>query len=242
MPLSVTFSLGAPAAIATIPMAVGDPRPAWPVATTRRVITGDFGDERSGERGGRVVKRVHVAEDLPAARGSLVFATEAGRVVDVLDEFYKGSGYVLVQGDSGLVFVLGEVEPGSVMVRAGDRVAKGQPVARVGRHAQVHFETYTEGTRRTYQWWDGDPPPSRLLNPTAYLTAAKAWLDPTEAPTLPPGPLAPTPAAPVVVLPSEDPEPLLPPQPLQPAQPAQPRPGGGGLLLVALAILGGTLG
>ncbi len=119
MPVQVTLSFGAWADTTGIPMAVGDPAPAWPLANHRRVITGDFGDRREGERGGVIAERVHVAEDLPAPRGTMVFAPEAGRVVDVLDEFYKGSGYVLVQGDSGLVYVLGEIEPGSPLVGPG---------------------------------------------------------------------------------------------------------------------------
>lgn len=242
MPVQVTLSFGAFVDVSGVPMAVGDPSPAWPLANHRRVITGDFGNRRVGERGGAVAERVHVAEDLPAPRGTWVLAPEAGRVVDVLDEFYKGSGYVLVQGDSGLVVVLGEIEPGTPVVKPGDRVAKAQPVARVGRHNQLHFETYTSGTKRSYQWWKGDPPPARLLNPTAYLQAAAGHVGPYDVPSLPPmlppppppPPTDPEPVAPVVVAP-------VPVAPTSPA-PAQQQAGGGLLLLAALALAGGGLG
>jgi len=33
----------------------------------------------------------------------------------------------------------------------------------------LHFETYTRGSKSTYQWWQGDAPPLRLLDPTRYL-------------------------------------------------------------------------
>ncbi len=117
-------------------------------------------------------------------------------------------------------------------------MTKGQPVARVGRHAQLHFETYTSGTRRTYQWWKGDAPPSRLLNPTEYLRAAARYIDPTEAPSLPPV-LPPPPAGPSSPA-FDDPEPVAPVHPV-PVLPAQPTPGDGGLLLLALVLLGGGL-
>lgn len=38
----------------------------------------------------------------------------------------------------------------------------------------LHFELYTEGTRRNARWYQGSPPPANLLNPTQYLQSAKA--------------------------------------------------------------------
>lgn len=200
-------------------MAKGDPSPTWPLATSSRRITGDFGDPRVGtaesERPG--APRIHVAEDLPAPQGTAIFAPEAGRVVDVRPTFYKGSGLVLVQGDSGLVYVLGEIDPESPMVSRGDRVAKGQAVARVGRHNQLHFETYRAGTRTTSKWWAGEAAPPSLLDPTDYLRAAAKSHTITEAPSLPP------------LTPSPDPEPI--PR-------GQPQPSGSAWwLLVAVVVL-----
>lgn len=199
-----------------VPMAYGDGSPAWPLDDPARRVSGDFLAPRVGssESPRPGAPRYHVAEDLPAPRGTVLLAPEAGTVVLLSDRFYKGSGVMMLQLDSGLVVALGEIEPGSAAefhVQQMSRVSKGQPLARVGRHRMVHFETYRQGTRRTSRWWVGDPPPASLLDPTDYLMLAAG------SPRI----------ITVPATPADDAEPLTPP----------PASSGGGTLLL-LAVLG----
>lgn len=152
-----------------IAYARGIASPAWPLDDAARKLTGDFGDSRDGG------SRIHVAEDLVAKRGTKILATEPGVVVEARDTWYEGSGVLLLQTDSGIVIAFGEIEPGSfdeLGVGEGTRVERGQGIARVGRHYQLHFETYTKGTRATSRWMKGEAPPKNLLDPLAYLRAA----------------------------------------------------------------------
>jgi murein DD-endopeptidase MepM/ murein hydrolase activator NlpD len=158
---------------------------------------------------------------LNAPRYTLIVAPEAGEVVEVRPRWYSGTGLLLLQTDSGPVLNLGEIEPDSQVefgIEEGSRVVKGQPLARVGWHDQLHFEAYVDGTRATAQWRLGDPPPPSLLDPVPYLRLAAAATKPTvhPRPTTPTTPTMPTPL---------DPEPL-------------PRSSaGGGLLLAVVAAL-----
>lgn len=190
-----------------VPKAAGSPSPAWPLAHASRRITRDFGNARTGSaRSPRPgAPRYHVAEDLRAHSGTVILAPEQGTVVVIRDKFYQGTGVMLLQLDSGLVVALGEIEPGSAddfAVVVGSRVARGQPVARVGRLGMLHFETYREGTRTTHQWWVGDPPPPALLDPTNYLRSAAG------APLAPVGPVTPAHVPVPVPVPTIDPEPV----------------------------------
>ncbi len=157
--------------------------PAWPLqGTSNRAVSTDFGDGRPWNA--KHPSRHHAGEDLKAPEGTVLVATEPGQVVLVDSNWYDrelDDGTVLVAGalmlqlDSGVVVNYGEIKPGSPSdfgIYKGVRVAKGQPIARVGFTDMVHFETYRQGTKRTYQWaWGGAPPPA-LLDPTKYLQAA----------------------------------------------------------------------
>ena len=99
-------------------------------------------------------------------------AVEDGRVVWIDLSWYKGNGALLVQLDSGLVVNYGEIDSSSLLVKVGSRVSRGQALARSGTTNHVHFETYRNGTRSTYQWSWGKKPPAALLDPTRYLRIA----------------------------------------------------------------------
>jgi len=120
-------------------------------------------------------ERAHAGEDLRAPRGTTIRATEAGTVVHVSRDWYKGSGVLLLQTDTGPVFAFGEIEPDSERtwgIAEGTRVERGDSIATVGRHNQLHFEAYIEGTTRTARWPLGGPPPASLLDPVPYLRLA----------------------------------------------------------------------
>lgn len=157
-----------------IPIAEGDPAPAWPLASDDRRITADFGRPRADGR------RIHVAEDLPAPEGTVVLAPESGTVTNVHEFTSRPSSradteVLLLATDTGLTIALGEILPGSWSaygIVAGARVRKGQPIARVGGLGMLHLEIY-RGTRRTTSpWWHGRPPPDGLLDPAEYLHLA----------------------------------------------------------------------
>lgn len=160
-----------------IPVAVGNAAPLWPLDLVgRRVVSDDLGECRPrGPCSRGIFRRHHAGEDLRAPRGTIVLATEPGEVIVADDDWYEGSGALLVATDSGIVLNFGEVEPGSwraLGVDVGTRVGAGQAIARVGRHHQLHFEAYREGTRTTSQWVFGAPAPTSLLDPVPYLEVA----------------------------------------------------------------------
>jgi murein DD-endopeptidase MepM/ murein hydrolase activator NlpD len=111
-------------------------RLAWPV---RGVLASRFG-RRNGQP--------HEGIDVAAPEGTLVTAAAAGRVV------YAGrqSGYgslVILRHGGGLLTVYAHAS--ALLVREGERVAAGAPVARVGSTGRssgphLHFEV-REGTR-----------------------------------------------------------------------------------------------
>lgn len=163
------------------------------------------GSEKSSRPG---APRYHVAEDLPAPEGTVVVAPEAGELLRLRDRFYLGTGVVMLATDTGITIALGEVAPGSWQefgLAEGDRVAAGEPIARVGRLDMLHFEAYAGRKARTERWWVGDPPPPDLLDPTRYLERAR---DGECKPVVEAPPVEPAPAP--VPQPPEDPEPVMP--------------------------------
>lgn len=213
------------------PPAVGDASPAWPLAHDEpRTLTDDLGDCRPVKacKLGRGTRH-HAGEDLPAARGTIIVAPEAGEVVTVRPSWYSGTGLLMLQTDTGIVLNLGEIEPHSESefgIVEGSRVLKGQPVARVGWHKMLHFEAYRDGTTETAQWDLGRDPPPSLLDPIPYLRDAARFGRAT--PTPPPAP------APVIV-----PTHVIDPEPIAPTNPNAPSSGGGGggVLIAVLAAL-----
>ena len=109
---------------------------AWPL---RGVLYGRFGI-RGGTR--------HDGIDIAAPEGSPVTAADDGVVAYVGEQ--SGYGTVLIlRHDRGLVTVY--AHNSAVLVREGQRVTRGQPVARVGQTGRttgphLHFEV-REGTR-----------------------------------------------------------------------------------------------
>jgi len=178
--------------------AVGDPSPVWPIAGVKPKFSID---SFMGPRGGGA--RYHAGIDLNSGvpRGTVVVATEDGRIVKTQGFNGPTAVALLLETDSGLVLNYGEVEPDSWLefgVGVKSRVTKGQPIGRVGRNPKggtmVHFETYLAGTRKTWQWLAGEPAPPALLNPTAYIALAAGRplpgnYPPPPAPYQPPAPV-----------------------------------------------------
>lgn len=163
----------------SVPPAIGDPRPVWPLQGRTPVVYTHGGKAFGASRASGA--RAHAGVDLPAPRGSIVVATESGTLIASQSFLGPTAVALLQQTDSGPVILYGEVEPDSwreLGLRIGDHVAKGQPIARVGLtpggSSMLHFEAYVSGTRRNYPWYQGSPPPPALRDPTDYLTRAAA--------------------------------------------------------------------
>lgn len=169
-----------------VPFARGASDPLWPLPQDSRSatprgdwargrVTADFGDARPF--GSTSPSRHHAGEDLRAPRGSIIIATERGTITAIDEEWYEGTGAMLIHLDSGITANFGEIEPGSPSdagLAVGSTVERGQTIARVGRTNMLHFELYTGTLRRTHQWpWHGAAP-AELLDPTEYLELAAA--------------------------------------------------------------------
>jgi peptidoglycan hydrolase-like protein with peptidoglycan-binding domain len=131
--------------------------------------------QRKGTRDGRPAARWHVGLDLFARAGDTVVACEAGRIV-AFGFFYQAKSgqrtFGLLVAHPGVVVNYGEVTADSLTrhgLAVGSEVRAGQPIAFVSDTNMLHFETYLPGTTRTARWWQGDPRPPTLLNPTRYL-------------------------------------------------------------------------
>lgn len=163
----------------------GSGTPQWPLVTSSRRVTNDFGDARPA--GASTPTRHHAGEDLPAPRGTVVVAMERGTIVAIDDDWYTNSkgtdtGATYLQLDSGIVLNYGELEPGSTEalgLRVGSVVERGAPIGKVGATLMLHFETYVKGTRASKRWTWKAAAPSGLLNPTRYLQRAAGASTPT---------------------------------------------------------------
>ncbi|GGO30504.1 peptidoglycan-binding protein [Deinococcus humi] len=168
-----------------------------------------FMAQRQGTRDGQTLPRWHVGLDLYARAGDTVVACEAGRITEFAFFYRARSGqrtYRLLVAHQGVVANYGEVTADSLTrhgLSVGAPVRAGQPIGVVSDTNMLHFETYTPGTSRSFQWWPDRPRPENLLNPTRYLLALQARGE---------GHTAPAPAEPVAG--GTEPEPGNAPAPL----------------------------
>jgi len=128
----------------------------------------------------------HAGNDLAGYQGDVVVAAQDGEIIALLP-FYKGTWALYLKTDDGLILNYGEIDNDSwkeFSRRTGDRVSAGEPLARIGHHLMLHFETYraepdTEKQIKDiraekYNWYgtaaDANP---GLLDPTQYLVEAQ---------------------------------------------------------------------
>ena len=159
--------------------------------------------DEPGTFGSVRLEDVHTGVDLYCEMGTDVLAVEDGTVLYC--EWFTGqhvatpSGepavwwndtqVILIQGASGIV-AYAEVDPYSIIVKAGDKVVAGQKIAAVrepvlksfkGRPmVMLHLELYSEvtDTGTTWSpshtvWWEkGKEKPTNLIDPTPHLMGA----------------------------------------------------------------------
>ncbi len=155
----------------------------WPIRTLhdkgREIAFKDDTGTSHGRSGRRFLAtrngvRYHVGVDLWGEHKDLIVACDDGTVVSATRNWHHGAGKIMVEHDSCVVNY-GEVENDSweeFGLKVGSTVNAGDSIARVGKmntDSMCHFETYTSGTTRTYQWMIGKSKPGNLLNPTAFL-------------------------------------------------------------------------
>lgn len=124
---------------------------------------GRFGAPRPGH--------THQGQDIPAPTGTPVVAPRGGLVKFV--GFQKGGAgnYVVLHGEGeDLDFVFMHLRDGSLLVKQGDRVATGQPIAEVGSTGEssgphLHFEIWKGA------WGQGGKP----IDPLPSLRRWDSW-------------------------------------------------------------------
>ncbi len=164
------------------PFYQGDPCPVWPVRTEHS-RDGEVAFENGGFHGNMSRRfsacrdgcsRHHAGVDLYARAGDIVQAAEAGIVVR--NQSFAGGLRAVLIGSQWGTLLYGEVD--DVLVKVGDRVSKGQPIARVGLWPSgshmLHFESYSIGTTQNRRWHKKAP--AELLDPTDFLLRAQASL------------------------------------------------------------------
>lgn len=224
-------------------------QPVWPIPAAAPAVIGHGGKAWGAPREGAGRPRRHAGVDVLAPEGAVVVAPVDATFVAHQSWSGPAAKAVLLEADGGPVFLLGAVAPNSweeFGLGVGAQVSAGQPVARIGRYprgsSMLHFELYQHGTRQNSRWYQGEPPPPNLLDPTPFLLEAAGGELPVvpddddddgddhdhgdELPVVPPGPdaadeLDDDPIAPI------EPPPVPPPGPSRDAAPL--------LLLLALA-------
>lgn len=175
------------AQIANVPFAVGPSNLRWPTITKHTRGNEVPYKKLDGKYVGNAARsfgvprsdgvRKHAAIDLYCYGNDVVVAMESGTVVGI-QGFLGPTKALVIQGDSGVVSLYGEIKNNSWSefdIKKGTKVKAGQPIARIGINdagtSMLHFETYTKGTTQNAQWKGS--PPSNLLNPTKYLLQAQ---------------------------------------------------------------------
>lgn len=184
--ISSTYNFSDVTKVANVPFAIGASILKWPLITKNpRGFEVPY-KKKDGKYIGNASRsfgvprsdgvRKHAAIDLYSYGNDVVVAMESGKVVGI-QGFLGPTKAMLIEGNSGIVILYGEIKDGSWKefdLKKGSSVKIGQPIARVGINdvgtSMLHIETYTKGTTRNTQW-EGSPPPN-LLNPTKYLLQA----------------------------------------------------------------------
>ncbi len=158
-------------------MAVGDPKPAWPMPSVKpRFATWSIGGGRPFGCSGESCARWHAGIDLTRAPNRAVVVAPEDGIVTAVDRGWSGDAKaVFLRTDSGLFLVLGGFIRGSSAefgITPNKQVRKGERLGRVlGSYHMIHLETYIGDRQRTRNsiWRRGKPPPTGLLNPTNYI-------------------------------------------------------------------------
>ncbi len=110
--------------------------------TTRGTVYWNFGQNRGSH--------MHAGIDIPRPIGTPIFASDSG-VVSLTKSNPGGYGYyIIINHGNGLSTLYAHMYPYTVTVKVGDRVRKGQVIAKVGNYGRssgphLHFEVRKNG-------------------------------------------------------------------------------------------------
>jgi len=159
-----------------LPMALGDPAPAWPLAgVTPKFATWSVGGGRPFGCTVETCQRWHAGIDLTGAPDdTTILAPEDALVVGIDRGWSEGARAAFLRTRTGLFLVLGGFKAGSHKafgIQQGGEVRKGDKLGKIlGSYGMIHLETYTAASRVANSvWWKSEPPPDGLLNPTNYI-------------------------------------------------------------------------
>ena len=177
--------------VKSVPFAIGAIKPKWPLITKNKrgsevpylSKTGKYIGNSSRSFGALRSdgERFHVGLDLYCDLNDVVVAMESGTVVGI-QGFLGPTKAILIQGNSGLVVLYGEVRNNSwneFGIQEGSKVKAGDPIARIGENDagtfMLHLETYLKGTTQNIQWLTNKPINPNIRNPTKYLLQARKY-------------------------------------------------------------------
>jgi hypothetical protein len=156
-----------------LPMAAGDPAPAWPLpGVTPKFAVWSIGGGRPFNCTLETCERWHAGIDLTGAPdGATIVAPEDALVVGIDRGWSEGSKAAFLRTKTGLFIVLGGFKAGSHKefdIQTAREVRKGEKLGRIlGSYGMIHLETYAaEGRVANSVWWKSEPPPDGLQNPT----------------------------------------------------------------------------
>ncbi|WNS42701.1 peptidoglycan DD-metalloendopeptidase family protein [Paenibacillus sp. MMS20-IR301] len=115
---------------------VGSARISSPYGIRTHPVTGEVG-------------KMHTGVDFAVPQGTNIHAADAGTVL--VAEWWSGYGYCVIVDHGGGVWTLyGHIREGGILVKPGDRVARGQTIAESGATGRVtgphlHFEVRIDG-------------------------------------------------------------------------------------------------
>ena len=160
----------------TLPMATGDPAPAWPLpGVTPKFAVWSIGGGRPFNCTLEKCERWHAGIDLTGAPdGATIVAPEDALIVGIDRGWAEGSKAAFLRTKTGLFVVLGGFKAGShkeFQIQTAREVRKGEKLGRVlGSYGMIHLETYAaDGRMANSVWWKSEPPPDGLQNPTSYV-------------------------------------------------------------------------
>ena len=121
----------------------------WPLPTSYKKLSSYFNQKRTINSLG-IVNRVHYGIDIPAPRGTSIYAVKAGTVITA--KYGSGYGYyVIIDHGNGITSLYAHCS--KLLVSKGDVVARGDVVAQVGTTGtstgnHLHLEIREKGVKK----------------------------------------------------------------------------------------------
>ena len=125
--------------------AIGTGTHSWPLPSSYKRISSDYGMRWHPTKH---VYKLHTGIDLPAPKGTTIYASDSGTVI--LSQYYGSYGYcVIINHGNGIQTLYGHMS--KLGCKVGDVVAKGQTIGYVGTTGastgnHLHYEVRKNGS------------------------------------------------------------------------------------------------